>query len=219
MVVENPNRNIDKYLCKIKSFNNESFDDLIMKSVPPKHIYFKEVFWKLTKDTEFIGWFHGYFINTNLLCRDEVTMDDAWGDEIRPELQAFFSSFYDEAGRVVYPTDNMFLLDRLFINRKYRNQGFAYYLAENLPDILTRYYGYTFGYIFVNIHPLLSEEDCNIHKTNEETKEIAIKSFVIKSCLRMTNIFSSLGYQIFLDEDENDFCFLSKEFSLNPGDY
>ena len=214
MVIGNPNMNIDKYLYKVKGFNNESFDDLIMKSVPPKDIYFKEVFWKLREGTEFIGSFHGYFVNTNLLCRDEVTMDDAWGNEIRPELCAFFSSFYDEAGRVVYPTDNMFLLDQLLINRKYRNQGFAYYLAENLPDILTRYYGYTFGYIFVSIRPILTEEECKIYKSSEETKE-----FVVKSCLRMTNIFSSLGYQIFLDEDENNFCFLSKEFSLNPGDY
>ena len=46
MVIGNPNMNIDKYLYKVKGFNNESFDDLIMKSVPPKDIYFKEVFWK-----------------------------------------------------------------------------------------------------------------------------------------------------------------------------
>ena len=212
---DNPYIDADKKLCNIKGFNNESFDDLFMKSIPPKNIYFKEVSCNLKNNSEIIASFHGYFINTNLLCKDEVTMEDAWKKEnLYPALKYFFDSFIDEDGNVCYPINNIFFLDSIFVSPPYRKQGFAYYLAENLPDILTRYYGYTFEYIFVNLRKIITLKDQEIYKTERE-----IEKFILQSWKSVTNIFVSLGYQIFLEHPVNHFCCLSKEFPIDPTVY
>lgn len=148
---------------------------------------------------ELVGYVHGRYIDVAYAIDNGISMlelldvADSDTSSLIPYLLDDNNEIKTEYDQTIY--SNIYYLDRLFISEKYRGQGFAKFLLDNLADILMYVAKIEFGLIVIQAQPFdvvngKSIMDCK----DNDRKERLIKLYENSGYIRIND--SNYLYQI-----------------------
>ena len=193
----------------VTTFNNESFSDFCMKNVHPLFIYLKSYTLELIneKNNENIGFAKIFFINTNLLKKDNIDMSyilDALAESNENlTLCKYLEIFMDNDGMLAHEIGNgNIFISNILIQKKLRNKGFGSYLLENIPKIIESYVGLYFERLIVPFNIIMSKEEAPFYEKNDDM----VLDYINLNKSIFEHLMDNNNYQI-LFQGENMECF------------
>ena len=156
------------------TFNNESFDDFCLKYDLPLNTYIKFFSIGLTNynTNETIGFADAFYINTNLLKKDnldiESFLDMLNSANIDFSLSQYFEMILNINAEISEFGNGNIIISNMHILKQYRNKGFGNYLLTNIPIMIERHIGLYFEKIIGFFNPSINSEDLKRLGDDEE---------------------------------------------------